>query len=48
MNESDPFLTDEWKNLPCKTREVRFEADGTLWTESRDPIMRERIIDVDP
>ena len=46
MNESDPFLTDEWKNLPCKTREVRFEADGTPWTESRDPVMRERIIDV--
>ena len=40
MNESDPFLTDEWKNLPCKTREVRFEADGTPWTESRDPVMR--------
>ena len=46
MNESDPFLTDEWKNLPCKTREVRFEADGTPWTESRNPVMRERIIDM--
>ena len=46
MNESDPFLTDEWKNLPRKTREVRFEEDGTTWTESRDPVMRERIVDV--
>jgi hypothetical protein len=46
MNESDPFLTDEWNNLPCKTREVRLEADGTPWTESRDPVMR--IIDVCP
>ena len=45
MNESYLFLTDEWKNLPCKTREYVSRRDGTPWTESRDPVMRERIIE---
>jgi hypothetical protein len=39
-------LTDEWKNLPSRTREVRLESDGTLWTDQRDPVMRERIVEV--
>lgn len=46
MNESDPFLTDEWKNLPRSTRQVRFDADGTPWTSQRAPVLRERVIDV--
>jgi hypothetical protein len=46
MNESNPFLTDEWENLPCKTREVRFSADGTPWTDARDPVTREQIVEV--
>jgi hypothetical protein len=46
MNERNPLLTDEWKNLPCKTREVRLEADGTPWTNQPDPVMRAQIIDV--
>ena len=39
-------MTDEWKNLPRTTREVRLDVDGTPWTNQRDPVMRERIIDV--
>ena len=46
MRRPDPFLTDERKNIPRINREVRLEADGTQWTNQRDPVMRERIIDV--
>ena len=46
MIQPDPFLTDEWKNLPSKTRKVRLEPDGTPWTGQCDPVMRERIVDV--
>ena len=43
MKQPNPFLTDEWKNLPRIAREVRFDTGGTLWTDQRDPVMREQI-----
>lgn len=46
MKRGDPFLSDDWKSIPLISREVRLDADGTPWTNQRDPVMRERIREV--
>ena len=46
MKHRDPFLSDDWKTIPLISREVRLDADGTPWTNQRDPVMRERIREV--
>lgn len=42
----DPLLPDGWKRIPLISREVRLDADGTPWTNTRDPVLRERIREV--
>ena len=46
MRHPDPFLSDDWKNIPLIDREVRLDADGTLWIGQCDPAVRERIREV--
>jgi len=46
MRHRDPFLSDAWKTIPLISREVRLDADGTPWTNQRDPALRERIREV--
>ena len=46
MKRPDPFLSDDWKNIPLITREVRLDADGTAWIGPCDPVMREGIREV--
>ena len=46
MRHPDPFLSDDWKNIPRIDREVRLDADGALWIGQCDPAMRERIREV--
>ena len=46
MTHRDDVLSDDWKSIPLISREVRLHADGTPWTNQRDPVMRERIREV--
>jgi len=46
MKRPDPFLSDDWKDIPLITREVRLDADGTPWIGQCDPVMREGIREV--
>lgn len=46
MTRRDHLLPDGWKTIPLISREVRLDADGTPWTNQRDPVLRERIREV--
>jgi hypothetical protein len=46
MTHRDHLLPDGWKTIALISLEVRLDADGTPWTNQRDPVLRERIREV--